>query len=165
MPQVSKAWHMRNDEKVSVVGVNCSRSWRLGHNIGERSRSQIIYSLVGDDNECNYYLLEGFGNKSGLIRFLLQKKKKKPLWLPSGKEWAEAEAIAVAQARRDIDLDQESAECKDVTDFEIYFYGSTNKTFTRHQGEKTNYTRLLDTLFLAWITRNIIQSMSSDDEF
>lgn len=76
MPQVSKAWHMRNDEKVSVVGVNCSRSWRLGHNIGERSRSQIIYSLVGDDNECNYYLLEGFGNKSGLIRFLLQKKKK-----------------------------------------------------------------------------------------
>lgn len=164
MPQVSKAWHMRNDEKVSVVGVNCSRSWRLGHNIGERSRSQIIYSLVGDDNECNYYLLEGFGNKSGLIRFLLQKKKK-PLWLPSGKEWAEAEAIAVAQARRDIDLDQESAECKDVTDFEIYFYGSTNKTFTRHQGEKSNYTRLLDTLFLAWITRNIIQSMSSDDEF
>ena len=164
MPQVSKAWHMRNDEKVSVVGVNCSRSWRLGHNIGERSRSQIIYSLVGDDNECNYYLLEGFGNKSGLIRFLLQKKKK-PLWLPSGKEWAEAEAIAVAQARRDIDLDRESAECKDVTDFEIYFYGSTNKTFTRYQGEKSNYTRLLDTLFLAWITRNIIQSMSSDDEF
>lgn len=93
------------------------------------------------------------------------KKKKKSLWLPSGKEWAEAEAITVVQVWRDIDLDQESAECKDVTDFEIYFYGSTNKTFTRYQGEKHNYTRLLDTLFLAWITRNIIQSMSSDDEF
>ena len=48
------------------------------------------------------------GIKGGMIRFLLQKRS---LWLPSGKEWAEAEAITVVQAWRDIDLDQESAEC------------------------------------------------------
>ena len=80
-----------------------------------------------------------------MIRFLLQKS----LWLPSGKEWAEVEAITVVQAWRDIDLDQDSAECEDVTDFEIYFYGSTNRTFARYQGKKSNYTRLLDALFLA----------------